>query len=235
MRDKNRHLLRVKRYNQQAEDCTVAAVSSIANFYDPEINYKTVRKLVSEKDRKEGLFISQAARLLNKLGFNKISIATADLTFVDFTWAKFTKEKVIEKLQEVESYYIEEKNTCNANVVKDMRDWLSDPEYDNNLIIDNDWAKYIKRNINAGRPVLASFNLTGAFKFRKSAGDGCYSNDISGEPDSHAVVIRGYDDNDVFIADSNKYRRKEKYKTGFYKLPWTRLVTNMPSGDLILC
>jgi len=108
--------------------------------------------------------------------------------------------------------------------------WLSDPECDNSLVIDNNFAQYIRRVLNSGRPIGVSFNWTKVFKMPRT------KTGIGGEDEEHAVVIRGYDDKGVFIVDSHFecYRgKRKKYRGGYYKLSWETFLLNT-TGDLII-
>jgi len=116
-----------------------------------------------------------------------------------------------------------------------MIDWLSDEECNNQLIIDWDFAKHIRRGLDSGRPVGASLSWTSFFKMPKDR-DG--ENDpIRGYPDDHAIVLRGYDKDGVFVVDPHYevYRgRLKRYRNGYYKIPWDKFLVNIPQGDLII-
>lgn len=231
----NRVLLNVTRFRQRPGECAIATASSIANYYNKNIIYSHVRRLVPHDIRGDGLYSSQQGRLLNKLGFNNVRIVTADLTMVDFSWRNMKKSTIIKKIKKLIKYYKKVKDENGAECVRDLVDWLSDEKYDNDIIIDYDFAKYIKRELNQGRPVSASVNWTSLWKFKKAG----HSNDgdITGDQESHAIVIRGYDDDGVFVVDSHTQCYKgslEKFRRGYYKLSWHKFLVNISTGDLIL-
>jgi len=231
----NRILLSVKRFRQFPSECAIAAASSLANFFDPEVMYKDVRELVSKKMRSEGLETSEQARLLNQLGFESITIVTADLNLIDFGWAKYTKKSIIRRMKMLRAHYRRQKDRDLVEYVDDMVNWLEDDRYDNNLVIDYEFKKHIRKQLNRGVPVGAAVNWTSLFKFSK--GDRRQNGDIEGEPEDHAIVLRGCDDKGVFVVDSHHKHytgKRAKYKNGYYKLPWDKFLVNIPSGDLIL-
>ncbi len=230
----NRVLLSVKRFKQKPSECSIAAASSLAHFYDSEVDYKEVRKLIPARIRKKGLYSSQQARILNKLGFDKVTIVTADLNLIDFSWARYTKKSVIRRMKKLRAYYrrIQE----DWQYVDDMIQWLEDKDCDNNLVIDYEFKKYIKRHLDRGLPVGASINWTALFRFTKGERR-MKDRDIKGESVDHSIVLRGYDDKGVFVVDSHQecYRgTRAKFKSGYYKLPWDKFLVNIPSGDLLL-
>ncbi len=243
----NRILLSVNRFKQQGPECGIAAVASLANFYDSDIAYVDIRKLIRVKDKKDGVWTSQQARMLNQLGFSRVTIISADLDIMDFSWEKLSKRGKIRKLETVRAYYGRRKRQAlisserkfyynKWNCVHDLINWLKDKNYDNRLVIDNNFGKYIRRSLNNGRPLGASIDWTSTFKVEKTPAKGKHA-DITGETEDHAFVIRGYDNDGVFIVDSHvgHYRGKlRKYNKGYYKLSWERLFINIPAGDLLL-
>lgn len=234
MSNDERVLLHINRFAQQPSECAIAAVSSLANYYDPSIQYSDVRLMLSPRKRAAGMFTSQSGRLLNNLGFKRVNIVTADLSMVDFSWADLPKDKIIEKLDQTKRYYARKGETYSEKWVADMLKWLSDESCENELIIDNDWCKYIKRHLNYSRPVGASVNWTATFKKTKYT-TGNVAKDIGGESVEHCILVRGYDSKGVFVVDSHHRNYKGrwlKYSKGYYKLPWSRFLTNMPYGDL---
>lgn len=231
----DRVLLPVKRFKQRTAECAIASAASLANFFDPEVDYEDVRKLVPKKLRKNGLETSEEARLLNQLGFESITIVTADLNLVDFGWAKYTKKSIIRRMKMLRAHYRRTKEKSLVEYVGDMIDWLEDDRYDNNLIIDYEFKKHIKKQLARHVPVGAAVNWTSLFKFSK--GDRRQNGDIKGEPEDHAIVLRGCDDKGVFVVDSHHEHyvgKRAKYKNGYYKLPWDKFLVNVPAGDLIL-
>lgn len=231
----DRVLLTVKRYRQHPAECAIAAASSLAHFFDDSIEYSDVRTMVSKKLRRDGLETSQQARLLNKLGFEVITIVTADLNLVDFGWAKYTKKSKVRRMKMLRAYYRKQKEKVLVEYVDDMIQWLEDENNDNDIIIDYEFKKYIKKHLDKGRPVGAAVNWTSLFKYSK--GDRRQNGDIEGEPEDHAIVLRGYDDKGVFVVDSHYKHytgKRAKYRNGYYKLAWDKFLVNIPGGDLIL-
>lgn len=232
----NRVLLPVKRWRQKPSECAVASVASVANFYDPTLTYTLIRKLAPAKVAKFGLYTSEQGRLLNQLNFTKVTIVTADLNFVDFSWQHLSKPALIAKLKSRKEYF-KRTNTGDVFYLEDMIKWLQDKECDNQLVIDRDYPKHIRRSLNFGRPVCASFNWTSAFRHAKAPVRSNGAGDISGEAEEHAVVLRGYDKDGVYVVDSHHrlYRgRLKKYHNGYYKMSWSSFLMNSSYGDLIL-
>lgn len=230
----DRVLLPVKRFKQVPSECAVAAVSSIANFFDRKVNYDSVREMLPKEERSEGLHTSQQGRLLNRLGFDSVTIVTADLSIIDFTWDRLSKSGLIKRLKKKRAYCKRHEEE-NWYYVNDLIKWLEDKRYDNNLVIDYDFKKHIKRQLNRGVPVGAAINWTSFFKFSKERKR--QKDDIRGEHTDHAIVLRGYDDKGVFIVDSHHqyYKGKlAKFKSGRYKVSWSNFLVNIPAGDLIL-
>ncbi len=191
--------------------------------------------MVPKKLRRDGLETAQEARLLNQLGFEVITIVTADLNLVDFGWANYTKKSIIRSMKMLRAHYRRQKGKALAEYVDDMIIWLEDDRYDNNVIIDYEFKKHIKKQLARGVPVGAAVNWTSLFKFSK--GDRRQNGDIKGEAEDHAIVLRGCDDKGVFVVDSHTKHytgKRAKYKNGYYKLPWDKFLVNIPGGDLIL-
>lgn len=231
----DRVLLPVKRFKQRPSECAIAAAASLANFFDPAVHYEDVREMVPKRLRKQGLETSQEARLLNQLGFESVTIVTADLNLIDFGWAKYTKKSIIRRMKMLRAHYRRHKEHEQVEYVDDMIRWLEDERYDNNIIIDYEFKKHIKKQLARGVPVGAAVNWTSLFKFSK--GDRRQNGDIKGDPEDHAIVLRGCDEKGVFVVDSHTecYKGKRaKYRRGYYKLSWDKFLVNIPAGDLIL-
>jgi len=225
---RGRVLLSVKAFKQQANGCGLAAVASIAHFYDKGITYKTIRKLADQKFIQDGMYTYEQATLLNELGFGKVTVVSADMDILDISWNKRRRSTLIKRLRKGARYW-KRKEEETAEILRGYSKWL-DQSDENRLIIDSDFPKYIRRDLSNGRPVGASFNVNSLFKMGKS-------DDIKGEPEQHAVVLRGYDDKGVFVVDMNfqySTRKETKKPRGFYKLSWEKFLCNMPSGDLLL-
>ncbi len=233
---KDRVLLNLKRWKQRPAECAIAAATTIAHFYDKDVTYEEVRELVPRSIRKNGLWTSQEARLLNELGFGKVTIVTADLDLVDFSWSDFEQDDIVDKLKKLRAHYGRARDKDSKKYVHDMIQWLEDEDCDNQLRIDQDFPKYIKRSLKSGRPVGASVNWTALHKFSKSA-KGKPNGDISGYTEYHAIVLRGYDEKGVFVVDSHTQFYKGRLKNiqnGYYKISWEKFLVTAPTGDLIL-
>lgn len=233
---KERVLLNVRRFKQRPSECGIAAASSIANYYDESVHYRDVSGMLKIREKKNGIWTSQQAKLLNDLGFTAVTIVTAEQDVVDFTWSKLSKDKIIERLRRKAAYYGRAKDTYTRDRVRHLADWLADEECNNSLIIDWDFARHIRRNLDAGRPVGAAIAWTRYWRKPKSGKDGI-NDDIKGETDDHAIVLRGYDASGVFVVDSHAQfyiGRLRKYKNGYYKIPWEKFLVNIPEGDLII-
>lgn len=229
-----RVLLTVRRWKQRPAECAIASATALAYYFDESVTYHKVRNVVPKSllRKNEGLYTSQQARLLNDLGFGRIAIVTSDPTLVDMSWQKLSKGKIIEKLRRKRAYCGRTSDTEGKSFVDDMISWLQYDGCDNNLIIDYNFPMYIRRHLDAGKPVGASYNWTKMFKFKKTGVD-----EVRGEVEEHAVVIRGYDDQGVFIVDGHhqSYKgRLSKYHNGYYKMPWETYLVTAPDGDLIL-
>lgn len=229
-----RVLLNVRRYKQHPEECAIAAAASIANYFDPTVEYSKIRNLLNRREKKDGIWTSQEARILNKLGFSDVTIVTANLDMVDFSWKDYANDALIWKLKKKATHCKKKADPAAADWVLDMAYWLSDEECDNKLVIDYDFAKHIRRSLDFGRPVGACISLTTFFRLPKT--NKGYVDDIRGDKNDHAIVLRGYDASGVFVVDSDYYGGPEmkRYKNGYYKIPWDKFLPAIPNGDLIL-
>lgn len=223
-RKQKRILLSVKRFKQQGNECAVASVSSIANYYDRSVKYKEVRRLLPKEDRKDGLFTPQQGLLFNQLGYGQVTIVTFDLDIFDFSWNRLTTAGIIRRLKSARIYWKKNKKMEQASLASAYIEFLQCKECKNKVVIDNNLPKYIKRDLRNGRPVGASFNYNSLWKTSK--GGMAYGKDFRSETTEHAVVIRGYDDVGLFIVDSNQ--------PGYYKIKWSDFLLNTGTGDLIL-
>ncbi len=228
--------LKVTHYLQDPCCCAVAACATVANYYNPEIDYDNTKisaKKVSKKVADEGIESSQIGMLLNKLGFYKVTWITSYLNLVDYEWQGFGRKRMIKAM---EHSVIAKKDKEEKKMTRLALKWLKDTEYDNQLIISYDFGKYIRQHLNRKKPVVLSFNWTMFQKFAKE-GDAGGPDPLNGEEEEHAVVANGYDAKGVWIVDSHhqcyKYKRK-KYRKGFYKISWENLMTCMGQGDVIL-
>ncbi len=223
-------ILRIKRFLQDPGLCTIAAAAEVCNFYDKTVTYEMVKEIADNDG--SGLCTSELAILLNKLGFQKLTIVSSDITQLDFTWKDLSKKDMVAKLKE----------SVRKNKDKDYREVnrmyaeiLSDETKDNNLVIDHSFGKYIRQSIDDGKPVLASFNWTMFFQWTKW--NNGKDDPINGDSEEHEVVICGYDEKGVRIVDSHHemYKGKlKKFKNGRYRMSWETLMTVMGYGDLII-
>lgn len=225
------------RYRQEPSECSIAAAACLANYFDRSVSYSHVRAMVTPRSRKSGLYSSQQARLLNSLGFGRVTIITADLSLVDFSWQGLKKETIIHKLSELATHYGRSRDRNSKLFVLDMVKWLKDDRYNNRLVIDNDFAKYIRKSLDHGYPVGIAVDWTSLFHYSKTHPKTGSNDDIRGESVEHAIVLRGYDRKGVYVVDSHhqSYRgRLKKYHNGHYKISWEQLLVNIPDGDVIL-
>lgn len=227
--------LKVSRFLQDPAHCSVGACAMTANFYNKEINYKNTKELATQKVSKdiskEGLDSAQMCLLLNLLGFRKVILVSSDFDVWDYEWKNYGRRKIIEKLEESISL---KKDKEEKALTKNILKWYSRKGCQNEVKIDYDFSKYIRKFLNRKKPVVLTFNWTMFFKFKKEGEKG--PDDINGNYEEHAVVANGYDDNGVWIVDSHhkyyKYNRK-KYRRGFYKIKWEHLLSCMGQGDVI--
>lgn len=225
-KSKKRILLPVKRWKQHTDECGICTVASVANYYDPAVSYQDVRRLIPKRQRSKGLWTPQQARLLNELGFGKVSIVTFDVEMFDFSWNRLTNRGLLSRLHKAKKYYDRKGMSDSSKLAQCYIEWLEIEGCENRVIVDNDLPKYIRRHLNMGRPVAASYNSTSMWKQSKGGMRG--DKDIKGETFDHAVVIRGYDDVGLFIVDS------DDENGGYYKVKWQNFLINVRSGDLIL-
>lgn len=228
--------IKVTHFLQDPSHCAVAAIASLTNFYNPAIDYNYVKKIaykkISKKIINEGLDSFQICTLLNYLGFKNVSLITTDLSFVDYIWCEYGKRKMKKVLKESIN---SKKDKDEKKITKSLYKWYSLKSYNNNIKIDYNFGKYIRKQLNSRKPLILSFNWTMFFKFVKEGEFG--ADPINGDVQEHAVVVNGYDKNGVWVVDSHHqfytYKRK-KYRRGFYKISWENLMTIMGQGDVII-
>jgi hypothetical protein len=225
-RSRERVLLRLQRYRQMGSECALATAASIANYYDPSITYRQVRKMVSKRHKREGLHTPEQALLLNRLGFDQVSIVTFDLEIFDFSWNMLTREGMIRRLEKAHKY-LKRRSKDDADMAYQYIKWLRNDRWDNRVLIDNNLTKHIRRHLRRHQPVGASYNYTSFWKASKGSMAG--NRDIKGEILYHSVIIRGFDSKGLFIIDSDR-----RSLSGFYKVSWEDFLINVPSGDLLL-
>ena len=231
--------IKVTHYFQDPSHCAVAAAATLANFHNPEIDYEKTKKIACRKFDTKSRKISDAGidspeicRLLNYLGFNSVTLITSDFYCVDYTWSNYGKRKMLETIKHSLDH---KKDKEEKNLTRSLYKWYKLDGYDNNIKIDYNFGKYIRKYLNKKIPIIVTFNWTMFFKYVK---DGEYGDDpVNGDFTEHAVVANGYDKNGVWIVDSHhqyyKYKRK-KYRKGFYKISWENLMTVMGQGDVII-
>ena len=225
----------MNRYLQEPAHCAICSIATVANYYNPELNYEIVRNFATKyvfNDIEDGLGTGQMGKLLNYLGFKNVTVISSDLNFLDYEWSKYSKRKLIETLKEIKDKVNEEYRSEARGFYK----WLKNKEFDNKLIIDYNFGKYIRKHIRSKKPVIISFNFSLFFKLAKSNDKG-EDDSIKGDWDEHAVVIYGCDEKGVNICDSHyesyKYRLK-RYRKGFYRISWENLMSIIGFGDVIL-
>lgn len=226
--------LRVTRYKQQPGHCAVASCATIANFYNSEIDYEKTQKIAKKTvspDIDEGLDSGEIGSLLNYLGFQKVTVVTTNLHLFDYNWNRFNKNKLLSNMDTMAKTYRGEYR----GVLKTLRTWLRCDQFDNNIVIDYDFGKYIRQSLDNKIPLVLSFNWTMYFKYPKYLED--VLDAFKGEIEEHAVVAHGYNKKGVHICDSHhecyKYKLK-RYRDGLYTIPWEQLMTIMGWGDLYI-
>lgn len=229
--------IKINRFQQDSAYCTVAAISSIANYFDRDMDYDNIKKAadkyLSANIDKTGLFRGQVCKLFNLVGFKKVTFITSDISIFDYHWSKYNKTNLMMAIKEAMSI---KKNKLEITQLSDIYDWYKNKKYNNVIKIDYEFGRHIRRFIDKGVPVLVTFNWNMFFKFAK-----CHGPDeidpFNGESEDHAVVINGYDRKGAWIVDSNnsfcKYSRK-KYETGYYRIGWESLFTCMGQGDIVV-
>lgn len=223
--------LNVKRYLQEVGECSIAAAASVANFFDSKVNYDIARSLINPDG--EGLYTPEIAILLNKLGFKRVTVITADLDQIDYEWRKLKKLELIRQLKKMRRYGPEESYREAAG---SYVQFLSDEDNDNNVIIDHHFGKYIREHLMEKKPVMASFNFT-LFHGLPKWDDNGDDDPIRGESSQHEVVISGCDNDGVEIVDSHHelyHGRLSKFRSGRYRMDWETLHTVMGEGDIII-
>jgi len=229
---RNKVLLKVKRYQQRGSECTVASCSSLANYYDPRLKYSDIRKIVDPEVAKVGMHTPDQALLLNTLGFGSVTVVTANTEIFDFSWQKHRLPWKINRLKKLKNYYSRSRQHSYSDVeeVEQYINFLETEGCNNGLMIDYNFPKYIKSSLRKGHPVIASINYTSYFKMPREHNDDW--DDIKGVAEEHSFVIRGFDEEFIYIADSQG-RKTEKYN-GHYKIKWEHFLVNVGNGDLLL-
>ena len=96
--------LKITRFKQKPGHCAIASSATAANFHNPDIDYEQTQKIAKKKVAKnidEGLDSGEIGSLLNHLGFNKVTVVTTNLHFLDYSWSKFKKSRLISKMRQM--------------------------------------------------------------------------------------------------------------------------------------
>ena len=229
--------LALKRFIQEPSCCAIAASASIANFYNAEIDFQYAKKAVTRHRIAQringGLWSGQIGRLLNCLGFKKVTIISSDLDYLCYSWSRLSQANLIDKLAEVER---KTDDTDTRRAARHMVRFLAEEDYQNFLKIDRDFNKHIKKYIDEGKPVITSFNWTMFFK-RPKYNEKDEIDPLRGDYTEHAVCCNGYTKNGAYIVDSHHeeytYSLK-KYRTGRYHVKWEELMSCIGFGDVII-
>lgn len=226
--------LKITRFKQKPGHCAIASCATAANHHNDEIDYEQTQKIAKRKvvkDIDEGLDSGEIGSLLNHLGFQKVTVVTTNLEIFDYSWSKYKKGRLLLRMNEMAKSYKGEYR----GVLKSLRKWLGTNEFDNNIVIDYDFGKYIRQSLDSGNPIVLSFNWTMYFKYPKYKR--AIPNALRGEFEEHAVVAYGYNKKGVHICDSHHecYRYKLKsFRDGLDTIPWEHLMTTMQWGDLYI-
>ena len=218
--------LKLKRFLQEPSQCAIAACTSVANFYDPKIDYELVKitaEDIADGPVDSGLDTGEIGMLLNDLGFKNVKVVISKTEWFDYTWDKMKMTELIKNLKKVRRNL----KCPNGLSVKSIIKFLSREGCNNRIVIDFRYGDYIRDAIDRGLPVILAYSWTTYFGFVKyNPSNGC-PDPVNGDEEEHAVVICGYDKNGVDILDSHfqnyKYRLK-KYQSGRYKMTWEDLM-----------
>lgn len=224
-------------FEQEHSDCGIASISAIANHYNPKVTYDKVKKMAFKFDPKienEGTCSGQLGIILNKLKFRKVTIYSSNHDVIDYSWKKKKKQEIKEALKDISIYSKKKENREDAFW---YYKFLAKRSYVNSLMVTSDFARIIKENIDAYRPVLIDYNWSQIFNEpkvnRKDEPD-----HIRGDIDYHAVVIVGYSKDKVCIQDSRndmqKSNKVENISPGYYYVKWHHLMMAMGQSDIIV-
>ena len=226
--------LNVKRFLQEPSHCAIASIASLTNFYNKDIDYKKTKEVAKKKvleNTSDGLDSGEIGLLLNYMGFNKVTLISNNFNIFDCTWDKLKRNKLLKELKNSKNKINEDYRDESNGIYK----WLKKKEFDNNIIIDYKFGKYIRNFLNTKKPLLLSFNWTMFFRQPKQYGDS--PDPIKGETEEHLVVVYGYNERGAYICDSHhqyyKYKLK-RYRKGFYNISWENLMSVTGEGDLFL-
>jgi hypothetical protein len=223
---------KLRRFKQEPGECALAAAASVANFYNKTVDYDFVRTLSSANDG-QGVYTPDIAILLNRLGFQNVTVVSADINQLDFSWQDLDRSDLVKQLKKSAKKHEDEGYREQS---ESYVEFLNDPDKDNELIIDRAFGDYIRKYVGMGMPILASFNWNLFFQFPKW-NQSNKADPIKGDYEIHEVVIYGCDRQGVDILDSHHelYEgRLKKYRSGRYRMDWETLMTVMGFGDLII-
>jgi len=228
-------ILKINRYQQEGPQCAIASAASIANYYDNNIDYDFVKKIVKKNMAKclnAGLDSGECAYLLNLLGFKNVTIISSDLDLYDYSFNKYGRKKQSILLANI-AKYIEGGWKASALF---LSNWIKNDNYKNKIIIDYNFGNYIRKTLQNKKPLFIIYNWEMFFKVPKINSQG-NKDAVKGSYESHAVVAYGFNKYGVNVCDSNmghyKYRLK-KYSRGYYRISWENLMAVMARGDLII-
>lgn len=225
--------MEIVRYKQHTSECSLAAISSICNYYDRSLTYEIIRSIVRrhiQKNLLSGFFCGTSGLIFNLLGFKRVTIHTCDLDFLDFSWKTPTQQ--LSALT---------KQSKSKNISKDFRDNVKSMMKflsckNNNLVVDYRYRQIIKYCINYSMPVLVGYNWTRFFRQPKR--NSKFKPDpFNGREDYHSVVAKDYNDTGVQVIDSSEeYKGKpKKYRKKYYTMPWDDfLIAVSNGGELIV-
>ena len=230
--------IKIKRFIQEPSHCVIAAISTVVNFYNPEIDYKFVKTIALKEvvdDTSFGCDSGEMGLLLNCVGFNDVKLVTSNVYIFDYKWARLKRKALVERLKESKGKINKEYRSTSNSLYK----WLKRYEYNNEVIVDYNFGKYIRNFLDRQKPVIVSFNWNMFFKYPKfrEKYTSQIEDPIKGEIDEHAVVVYGYNKRGVYVCDSHhdyyKYKLK-KYRKGFYFISWENLMSIIGMGDVFL-
>jgi hypothetical protein len=227
--------LSLSRFLQKPGGCAIASAASVTNYVNPEVSLKYATKIAKEyvtHDVKDGLWTGQIVRLLNHLGWKKVTVVCSDLHYLDYAWSRLSQKNLVKQLERLK---------CNSTgdnraICSDLIKMLTTEYGHNKLIVDYLFPKYIKEQLSQKAPLLLSFNWTMFFKspkFHKNRPD-----PIKGDFDLHCVICSGYTKTGVYVIDSHhkhyKYSLK-RFQSGRYHIRWEQIMACMGmNGDLII-
>jgi hypothetical protein len=229
--------LRLIRYKQDHGRCATAACATLANYYNPGVNYELAKYVCDRevsRNGDDGLYAGEIGILLNKLGFRKVKIVTCNLDIVDHSWKNLTSYGQVRAIDNMlRSRAIDFDQRLN---LKSMRRFLTAKGFQNFLEIDNSFPEYIRKYVEKGKPVLFSFNWNMLLKFPKQTDKG-KADYVRGHTSHHAVCANRCTPEGVGIVDSHHEFYKgqwQRYASGQYFIKWEELLPAMGANDVIL-